>query len=242
MRLLLFFLCLLGSGERALAQPLRPLPAPDALVRGGVFSRRDSVSGVPGVELRFRPGPDSTAAPYHARTGPDGYYRLALPGGCTYRVDAFRGGQRVARQDVRVPAANSAWVTFYVDYTVARGIQEPVPAAYFGVRQVALRPWDQEKFVHLGHLLRERPTVRVRLEGHADAREAPARHPDPAGYLRRLSAQRARALADWLRRQGVPASQLVVVGYGARSPAAPSNAAENRQLNRRVDLKPATPP
>ncbi|MDO7846828.1 OmpA family protein [Hymenobacter sp. M29] len=231
----LFLLCLLlmYAGHSARAQPSGPVPA--VPMHGGVYSRQDSVTGVPRAELRFFSWTDSAGA-CRATTGPAGQYRLALPGGRTYRVDVFRGGHRLARQDVRVPVADSTWASFYVDYPVEPGIQEPPPAAFFGVRQVALRPWDREKFAHLSRLVRNHPQVRVRLEGHADAREAPTHHPDPVGYLRRLGAQRAQALDAWLRAQGVPASQLVVVSYGAGRPASSSNAAEDRQLNRRVDL------
>ncbi|WP_210521529.1 OmpA family protein [Hymenobacter terricola] len=233
-------------GQPSCPQALPPVAAvpsfaPAVLVRGGVYSRQDSTTGVPGAEVVFRSGTDSAAAPYRAQTGADGSYRLAVPGGRTYQVDVYQLGQRAVRRAVPVPSAGTFWVGFYVDYhpdpARSGAIVEPAPATFFAVRQRALRPEGRKLLTYLGRVLREQPDLRVQVEGHADAREAPAHHPDPAGYLQRLGAQRARAVADCLRELGIPAARLMVLSYGARRPAAPNDGPENRQLNRRVDLK-----
>lgn len=66
---------------------------------------------------------------------------------------------------------------------------------------------------------------RVRIEGHTDASGS-------ATSNRSLSQRRAQAVADFLIRNGLPASRLEVVGYGSSRPLAgiPSQSAANRRV------------
>lgn len=55
-------------------------------------------------------------------------------------------------------------------------------------------------------------------------------------YNYRLSNQRASAVANSLLRKGVPSSRLQVEGRGESEPRMPNTSAENRALNRRVEI------
>ncbi|WP_408613931.1 OmpA family protein [Hymenobacter yonginensis] len=112
-----------------------------------------------------------------------------------------------------------------------------VPPLFFSVRQRTLRSEGRALLMKLGRMLRDQPALRVRVEGHADAREAPVHHPAPARYLQQLSAQRTATVASYLRDLGVSAARVMEVAYGTSQPAASSDDSENRQLNRRVELE-----
>ena len=72
------------------------------------------------------------------------------------------------------------------------------------------------------------PEVRITLVGHTDDR-------GPADYNRRLSVSRARAVADYLNRQGVPEERLVSQGMGKDAPV-PEEDGTTRACQRRVEV------
>jgi len=79
--------------------------------------------------------------------------------------------------------------------------------------------------------LRERPDLRVVIEGHTDnvgSREANIR----------LSKARADAVGAYLVSKGIDARRLGTVGLGPDQPVASNDTAEGRAQNRRVQLRP----
>ncbi len=59
-----------------------------------------------------------------------------------------------------------------------------------------------------------------------------------------MSAGRALAVADRLRKAGLPEDRMGVAGFGQYQPVSPNDTAESRQKNRRVEiyvLGPETP-
>jgi OOP family OmpA-OmpF porin len=79
--------------------------------------------------------------------------------------------------------------------------------------------------------LRERPDLRVVIEGHTDNvgnREANIR----------LSKARADAVGAYLVSKGIDASRLGSIGLGPDQPVASNDTPEGRAQNRRVQLRP----
>ena len=70
---------------------------------------------------------------------------------------------------------------------------------------------------------------RVRVEGHTDDAGNPEHNID-------LSYRRARAVVEYLKARGVPASRLDYAGYGGQRPLADNRTPEGRALNRRVQF------
>ena len=82
----------------------------------------------------------------------------------------------------------------------------------------------------IGAVITKNPQIkRIRIEGHASA-EGSRRH------NRTLSAARARSVMKYLRDHGVPAGELVAIGYGSDRPIADNTTAEGREQNRRVEF------
>lgn len=81
---------------------------------------------------------------------------------------------------------------------------------------------------HASHLKSNR-NARVRLEGHTDERGT-------REYNVALSERRSKAVEQFLRVQGVSASQLETVSYGEEKPAARGSDELSWAKNRRVEL------
>lgn len=78
--------------------------------------------------------------------------------------------------------------------------------------------------------LNARPDLRVEIGGHTDDRGSDA-------YNQSLSQRRAQSVLDYLAAHGVDAARLSAQGYGESRPAVPNDTDENRERNRRVELK-----
>jgi len=78
--------------------------------------------------------------------------------------------------------------------------------------------------------LRENPSARVRLEGHADERGT-------REYNLALGERRANAVRAYLMAQGASSSQMEVISYGEERPASDGHNERAWALNRRVEMK-----
>jgi len=79
--------------------------------------------------------------------------------------------------------------------------------------------------------------LRVLVVGHTDDRQIarrPARDKYPNNFY--LSADRALAVCDQLRRLGLADARIGMMGFGAQQPVAPNLSATERQKNRRVEV------
>lgn len=78
--------------------------------------------------------------------------------------------------------------------------------------------------------LTSNPNVVVEIGGHTNGNP-------PHDYCDRLSAERARAVADFLASKGIPRTRIQFKGYGKRQPIASNSTAEGRRRNQRVEIK-----
>lgn len=102
----------------------------------------------------------------------------------------------------------------------------------FAVGEDQLRPEHTAVLDRLAALLLRHPTLRLDVTGHTDT-------DGTATANTRYAARRASATAEYLMAKGIAADRLEVRGMSAEQPVAPNDTAENRQLNRRVELRPA---
>ena len=78
-------------------------------------------------------------------------------------------------------------------------------------------------------VLDKNPTIKIRIEGHTDSR-------GKAGYNRKLSDKRAKAVLKYLVDKGIDAERLTSQGFGPDVPIAPNETKEGRAKNRRVEF------
>jgi OOP family OmpA-OmpF porin len=75
----------------------------------------------------------------------------------------------------------------------------------------------------------ELETFRFSIEGHTDDVGSPE-------YNASLSAQRAKAVENYLLAKGVPRNRLGTIGHGESEPVAPNDDEQGRSRNRRVEI------
>jgi len=73
------------------------------------------------------------------------------------------------------------------------------------------------------------PAANIEIAGHTDA-------DGEDGFNQMLSEKRAQAVADYLVKTGLPASQFTATGYGSTQPVASNDTDEGKAQNRRIDF------
>ncbi len=99
----------------------------------------------------------------------------------------------------------------------------------FDTNSARLRPAALDRLRPLARYLAAEPGVRVRIDGHTDARASDA-------YNQQLSEARAQSVADALIDMGADRPRFEVTGHGKREPIASNATAQGRQQNRRVEV------
>lgn len=100
----------------------------------------------------------------------------------------------------------------------------------FDVDQASIRPDFYDVLHSVALVLKKFDKTAINIAGYTDSTGS-------ASYNQQLSEKRARAVADYLRNQGINGNRLEVVGYGESNPIASNKTAQGRQQNRRVELK-----
>ena len=98
----------------------------------------------------------------------------------------------------------------------------------FDVDKYDIRPEAQETLNQLAKLLTEAGITAFEIDGHTDSNADDA-------YNQTLSENRANAVKEYLKAQGVTA-EITMQGYGESRPVATNETAEGRQQNRRVEI------
>jgi outer membrane protein OmpA-like peptidoglycan-associated protein len=73
------------------------------------------------------------------------------------------------------------------------------------------------------------PAIRIEIHGHSD-------NSGPSQVNRHLAQRRAQAAADYLVQEGVDRNRLAAIGHADGQPLVPNTTADNRALNRRVEM------
>lgn len=106
---------------------------------------------------------------------------------------------------------------------------------YYDVGRATFRPEAYRELEKLYQLLLENPDILIEIGAHTDARGS-------AEYNRRLSQERADAVALWLGQKGIAAERIRAVGYGERQLVNPCRdgvpcSEEAHQENRRTEFR-----
>lgn len=109
----------------------------------------------------------------------------------------------------------------------------------FDTGKSELKPGAEEVLAQLARLLKsdEAQDLRILVVGHTDDRQIakrPARERYPSNFY--LSADRALAVCEDLRKRGVPDDRMGVAGFAAHQPVAPNVSDSDRRKNRRVEI------
>lgn len=101
---------------------------------------------------------------------------------------------------------------------------------YFDYDKAAIRPEYMVLINTHAKLLAKYPSLKMRLEGHADERGS-------REYNVALSESRAQSVKNIMGAQGALRSQMKTIGYGEEIPIVSGQTKESWQKNRRVEIK-----
>jgi peptidoglycan-associated lipoprotein len=102
---------------------------------------------------------------------------------------------------------------------------------YFEFDRSDLSAEDRADLVFHAENLRANPSMRIRLEGHADERGT-------REYNLALGERRAQSVERYLQAQGVSAGQMEIISYGEEMPVQTGTTEAAYSANRRVEMKP----
>lgn len=106
---------------------------------------------------------------------------------------------------------------------IARGI-------YFETGKSVIKPESYVVLNNVVEVLQVFPTANIAIEGHTDNVGNPSANMT-------LSQQRAEAVRQYLKGQGIDETRMTATGYGETKPQADNSTEEGRSLNRRVEIK-----
>ncbi len=100
---------------------------------------------------------------------------------------------------------------------------------FFSFGKAKILPKSYPVLNEVTKVLKDNPTLKVRVEGHSDSK-------GNAATNKKLSRDRAVAVRDYLVTAGIDASRLDAEGYGSEQPLESNNTAAGREKNRRVEF------
>ncbi|HEY7173867.1 MAG TPA: OmpA family protein [Micromonosporaceae bacterium] len=127
------------------------------------------------------------------------------------------------------PATSTPATSAAESVKLAQTALDAIGPIRFAIGSAALTPADRRAVARIARTLRAYPTVRVQIQGYADAS-------GPVATNLSVSEDRAATVFHTLRVLGIPASRMKLVGFGEARPVAPNDSAAHRAENRRVVL------
>jgi len=165
-----------------------------------------------------------------------GRYQISLPAGNDYAIHATAKGYLFYSQNYELDHGverDWTWKPDEVNIAMSRmesGQRLTLRNVFFETNRSEVKEESQVELNKLAEILRNNPAMRIELGGHTDNVGRPEDN-------RRLSEARAKAVYDYLVSHGISSDRMTFKGYGESQPVAPNDTEENRQQNRRTELK-----
>ncbi|WP_394993463.1 OmpA family protein [Emticicia sp.] len=113
---------------------------------------------------------------------------------------------------------------------IRKDVKEVLNNIFFDSGKFDLRSESFAELDKLQKLLKQNPTLKVEISGHTDNVGK-----DSENQI--LSEKRALAVVNYLLNNGTNVLNIRSIGYGSSKPMLPNDSEENRQINRRIEMK-----
>ncbi|UOQ73482.1 OmpA family protein [Hymenobacter cellulosilyticus] len=168
-----------------------------------------------------------------AETSPvDGSYTIVLPSGAHYGYRAEAENYLAESDNLDVTdRQNYSEVNhdlFLVPFAVGSTIK--LNNIFFAQSKYFLRENSYPELMRLVRILKDYPTVEIKLEGHTDNQG------DPTLNLK-LSLDRVNEVKKYLVSKGISGHRITTEGFGDKKPIASNEQEDTRKLNRRVEFR-----
>lgn len=158
-------------------------------------------------------------------------YRLMLPVGADYDITPSVKNfyNKVEFVDLRKAKPRSKVPRDFFVMPLEVGQSVDIENIFFETGKNKLKPESFRSLNALVDFFNEYPNVKVLVGGHTD-------NTGSAAVNKRLSKQRAQAVADYLIEQGISRDRFQAKGYGPTKPKASNKTKKGRAMNRRTDF------
>jgi outer membrane protein OmpA-like peptidoglycan-associated protein len=161
-----------------------------------------------------------------------GKYLVSLPSGVNYGITVKADNYLFHSENFDIPAA-TGYNEIVKDIRMKKievGNKIILNNIFFDFDKATLRLESKSELDRLVKLLTDMSTLKIEISGHTD-------NIGSAAYNKPLSQNRAKAVVDYLVKNGIAASRLTYKGYGFDQPIATNDTDEGRQQNRRTEFK-----
>jgi outer membrane protein OmpA-like peptidoglycan-associated protein len=161
-----------------------------------------------------------------------GSYRIALTKGKNYGIRAQAKGYLSVNENLEL-----ASVVKYAEVEkdlfllpIEEGESIALNNVFFVQSRPTLKPESFPELDRLLAMMNDDPSIKIELSGHTD-------NTGNKDALMKLSEERVQAVKAYLEEKGIKKGRISGRGYGSTRPIAPNDTNENRQRNRRVEVK-----
>ena len=161
-----------------------------------------------------------------------GKYLVSLPAGKNYGIAVKKTDYLFHSENFDIPmTASYQEVVKDIELkNIKVGTKIVLRNIFFDFDKSTLRPESKTELDRLIGLLNDIPTLKIEIGGHTDSKGSDE-------YNLTLSANRAKAVVDYLINAGISGSRLKSAGYGETSPMDTNETDEGRQNNRRTEFE-----
>jgi len=162
----------------------------------------------------------------------DGYFRVKMKKGEAMRFTAEKEGFISHVEEVQFDANRFYHSDYELDIIMdpltvdAKISMKPI---YFAQSKSTILQKSYSEVDRLAKLLKDNPLLHIRIEGHTDVN-------GKAKDLLELSEKRAKAIKQFLTKNGVEAERVSTKGFGGTRPISENTNELSRQKNRRVEV------
>ncbi len=161
-----------------------------------------------------------------------GKYTVILPPGKNYALAVESQGYLFYSKNIDVPNLDH-----YVEIKdsiclekIKVGTKIVLRNVFFDVDKATLRQESVTELDRLVAIMNENPHLKIEISGHTDS-------DGNDDHNLRLSQARAKSVLEYVVKKGIKTERLVSKGYGETQPMAANDTPENKQKNRRTEIK-----
>jgi outer membrane protein OmpA-like peptidoglycan-associated protein len=169
-----------------------------------------------------------TSKSYQSLTGADGKCSLTIPPDDKYTIYYKVFIDTVKYTEVDVPAGQRMAYTLSMKYDPPKKFT--LKNIFFETGLSKLTKESNPALNELVEVLKAKKSMVIEISGHTDNVGNPEAN-------QKLSTDRAKAVKDYLVKQGIDPKRLNTVGYGDSQPVADNDTPEGRQQNRRTEVR-----
>ncbi|MDR1226597.1 MAG: OmpA family protein [Prevotellaceae bacterium] len=161
-----------------------------------------------------------------------GRYMVSLPSGKNYGLVVKADNYLFYSENIDV-RGNAEYQEIYKDIELnglAVGAKVVLRNLFFESGKAVLTKESVTELNRLLVMMTDMPKLRIEISGHTD-------NVGSAAFNKKLSQERAKAVVDYLVKDGIDISRLTYVGYGFDQPVADNKTAAGKAQNRRTEFK-----